>query len=333
MIISMAVPTQPTYKIEISAKTILFTAGFILLLNLIWLMKDLLLSLFIAFIVMSAVKPLVHWLEDRRVPRRAATILLFFLLISSFILVISLILPPLIIETTLLIKHLPRMIASLNPSIQNYINISSFTQYAPNITNQAFTFLRSVFSNVMFVTTTIFFSIYLTVEENAIYQLLSRFLTRGQVESVQQTVVAIEKRLGAWLLGELVLMIVVGVMTYIGLTLIGVNYALPLAIIAGFLEVVPNLGPTLAAVPAFIVAVSQSFFLGASTIALAFIVQQTENNLIVPYVMKKVVGLSPIITLIALIIGGQLFGVLGVLLAIPFTLFVETIFIEILKKS
>ncbi|PIY68675.1 hypothetical protein COY90_04645 [Candidatus Roizmanbacteria bacterium CG_4_10_14_0_8_um_filter_39_9] len=331
MIIHM--PVQPVHKIEISAKTILFTAGLLLILNLVWIMKDLLLSLFIAFIIMSAVKPLVHWLENRRVPRRVATIVLFLLLTCGFVLIFSLILPPLIVETALLIKHLPQMIASLNPSIQNYINISSLTQYAPNITNQAFTFVRSVFSNAMFVTTTIFFSIYFTIEENAIYQLLNRFLTEKQVETVQHAVVAIEKRLGSWLLGELVLMIVVGVMTYIGLALMGVNYALPLALVAGLLEVVPNLGPTLAAAPAFIVAVSQSVFLGVSTIALSFIVQQTENNLIVPYVMKKVVGLNPIITLIAFIMGGQLFGILGVLLAIPFTLFIETIFIEIFKKS
>jgi predicted PurR-regulated permease PerM len=126
-------------------------------------------------------------------------------------------------------------------------------------------------------------------------------------------------------------MFLVGLLTYVGLTLIGVRYALPLSIIAGFLEVVPNIGPIISTVPAFIVGVAQSPFLGFTTIALYFIVQQLENQIIVPLVMSRVIGLNPIVTLISLIIGGQLFGVLGVLLSIPFTLFLETSLIELLK--
>src|SRR4030042_4710135 len=101
-------------------------------------------------------------------------------------------------------------------------------------------------------------------------------------------------------------MLAIWILTFIGLSLIGVRYALPLAIIAGLLEIVPILGPILSAIPAFIVASASSYFLGLATIALYFIVQQIENQIIVPLVMKKAVGLNPIVTLTALIIGGTL---------------------------
>lgn len=123
-------------------------------------------------------------------------------------------------------------------------------------------------------------------------------------------------------------MTIVGVITYIGLTIIGMKYAVALAVLAGLLEVVPNLGPIISTIPAALIGFSISYVLGLSNIALYFIVQQVENNLIVPLVVKKVVGLHPIITLMALMIGGKLAGVLGVLLAVPTTIFVETILIE-----
>jgi len=106
------------------------------------------------------------------------------------------------------------------------------------------------------------------------------------------------------------------------------KYAVALAVLAGLLEVVPNLGPIISTIPAALIGFSISYVLGLSNIALYFIVQQVENNLIVPLVVKKVVGLHPIITLMALMIGGKLAGVLGVLLAVPTTIFVETILIE-----
>ncbi|MEK6952953.1 MAG: AI-2E family transporter, partial [Nanoarchaeota archaeon] len=105
-----------------------------------------------------------------------------------------------------------------------------------------------------------------------------------------------------------------------------------LSLIAGLLEIVPILGPVIATLPAFIIAFSDSAFSGLAVIALFFVIQQAENQIIVPYVMKKAVGLNPIVTLAALIIGGRIGGVLGILLAIPTTLFIESIFVGYIKS-
>jgi len=112
-------------------------------------------------------------------------------------------------------------------------------------------------------------------------------------------------------------MFLVGVFTYIGLLLLGIEFALPLAILAGLLEIVPYVGPILAAVPAAIVGFGISPLMGAATIALAFLIQQLENYFLVPKIMQKSVGVSPLITLLALSIGFRLAGILGVVISVP----------------
>lgn len=320
-----------TYKIEISSKTIIFTILFLLLIKLLWLARDLIFSLLIAFIIMSAVKPLVLYLESKKIPRRFSAAIIFILAAFSLGYLLFWIVPIIVIETTLLFKSLPATIESLNPTLSQYLNLNSFTQYLPNITNQAFNLIKNFFSNAVFLMSTIFFSFYFVIEENFIKTILMRFFGEEKARRVAALFERAEKRMNSWFWGELILMTVVGLLTFIGLSLIGVKYAVPLAIIAGLLEIVPNFGPTISTVPAFIVALGQSYFLGFSTIALYFIVQQLENNLIVPLVMKKAVGLNPIVTLTVLIIGGKIGGVLGVVLAIPTTLFIETILIEVIQ--
>ena len=123
-------------------------------------------------------------------------------------------------------------------------------------------------------------------------------------------------------------MFVVGTMTYIGLNIIGMKYALALAVLAGLLEVIPSLGPIASSIPAILIGLSYSPIMGLYSTILYLIVQQLENNLVVPIVMKKATGLHPIITLIAMVVGGKLAGIMGVLLAVPSTIFIETILIE-----
>ncbi len=320
------------YKIEISARTIVFTVFFLLFLKLIWIARDLVFSLFIAFIIMSAVKPLVDFLERIRIPRPLSTLAIFVLFIFSLIYLFYWFLPPIVLDMSIFFKNLPQIIMRLTPGIFPFFNFSSLTQYLPDATNQFFSLIKNVFSNALFVVSTIFFSFYFVVEENFIKKLLLRFFNEEKAQMVADIFDKVEKRLRAWFWGELILMIVVGGLTFVGLTLIGVRHASFLAIIAGLLELVPNFGPVVSTIPAVLVAASQSYFLGLSTLALYFLVQQLENNLIVPLVMKKAVGLNPIITLIALIIGGKIGGVLGVILAIPITLFLEVILIEIIKN-
>ena len=282
---------------------------------------------------MSAVKPPVAYFEKKGIPRKLTTFLVFVFLFVFFGFLLSWIIPPLSQEVSLFVKYAPLMFRHINSPILSLLNLQSLTQYIPGVTNQALTIIKSIVSNAMFLVSTVFFSFYFTAEKDVVEKIVIRFFNETKTRRVVTLFDRIEKRMSAWLWGELLLMTVIGCMTFVGLNLIGVRYALPLAIIAGLLEVIPNLGPVLSTIPAFFIAITQSYFLGFSTIALYFIVQQLENNLIVPYIMRKAVGINPIVTLIALIVGGRVGGILGILLAIPLTLFFESIVSEVANNN
>lgn len=318
-------------KIEISIRTILIGIGTFFLLKFAWDMKDLLLSLFIAYIVMCTAKQPVDLLTKKGVNRKLAVLLVFTLFFVGIGLVFSSILPPLIIETTLFIKHFPQIVENVRSA--SPINFGSFSifDYIPNVTNKFIGVLGSVFFNASFFVSTIFFSIYLTLDSNLITNALSRLISKEQIEKIIMIENEIEKRLGKWLLGQIFLMTIIGLTTYIVLSLLGVRYALPLGIIAGLLEAIPNIGPTIAAIPAFFVGFSQYPLLGLFTLFASVGIQQLENQIVVPMVMRKMVGLHPILTLIVLIIGGRYAGVVGLLFAIPLTLVIGTIITEVRK--
>lgn len=318
---------QP-HKIEISSKTIIFTVGFILLLGVIWLIKDLIFSLFIAYIIAGALKPGVDFLEKFKLPRTIASFITYLLFIFIIYGVFSLIIPPLLSEMIFLFKNLPSIIKSILPKSNFIINFDFLTQNIPGIANQTLTVIKNVFSNAIFVTSTLFFGFYFLLEKNLERILLSNFFEEIEISKIEFISHRAQKRMSSWFWGEVILMIVVGTMTYIGLTIIGMKYVLALSVLAGLLEVIPSLGPITSSIPAILIGLSYSPIIGLYCTILYLIVQQLENNLIVPVIMKKVTGLHPIITLIAMVIGGKLAGVMGVLLAVPSTMFVETILIE-----
>lgn len=325
--------TKGMQKVEVTHKTIIFTIMFLLVLKFLWIVKDLLFSLFIAFIIMSALRPFVNFLAKKRFPRGLAALLVYVVFLAFFLQILTLAVPPLVVESAHFLRNLPEIVQSVSPNFSLLINLDSLTAYLPDITSKFFSLAKGIFSNAVFTISTLFFAFYFLVEEDIIKKFVGRFFDTDLSRKVINVFEKAEKRMSAWFWGELVLMTIVGLMTFIGLNLIGIRYVLPLAVLAGLLEAVPNLGPVLSAIPAVVVGLSSSYFLGFSTLALYFIVQQLENNLIVPLIMKKAVGLNPIATLMALIVGGKIGGVLGILLAIPLMLFLETILLELTKST
>jgi predicted PurR-regulated permease PerM len=317
-----------TQKIEISSKTILFIIGVILLLGVIWLIKDLIFSLFIAFIIAGALRQPVDYLEKKKISRTIASFIIYFIFIFTIFYLFTLIIPPLASEIVTLFRSLPNIITKISPILSANLNLDFLSNNIPSIANETINLIKSALSNVIFVTSTLFFGFYFLLEKNIAHRLLRIFFDDIELNRITFISERAQRRMSGWFWGEIILMLVIGTMTYIGLTIIGMRYVLALSVLAGLLEVIPNLGPITSAIPIFLIGFSYSPILGFSTIALNFIIQQLENNLIVPLVMKKTVGIHPIITLIALIIGGKIAGIMGVILAIPTTIFLETILIE-----
>lgn len=318
------------HVVAISIRSIALFTLIPLVLFFLWLIRDLIFSLLIGFILMSALRPAVLFLTNYKLPRMASIIIVYLLFVTFFIALISLIVPPIVIETSVLLRSLPAIIEDLSPQLSKYVDLSDLTRFVPNVTNNILGFIGSVFSNTLFIVTTLFFGFYFLVEENLLDKFLRRYIHESTVIRITSILETAEKRMSSWFWGELTLMTVVGLLTFIGLNIIGMKYALPLAVLAGLLEVVPNIGPVISSIPAIILGFSSSGFAGFAAMALYIIVQQLENNLIVPIIMRKAVGINPILTLIALILGGRIGGVLGVLLAIPLLLFIETIVAELM---
>jgi predicted PurR-regulated permease PerM len=143
---------------------------------------------------------------------------------------------------------------------------------------------------------------------------------------VLTTIDHVNSKLGAWFRGQVILSLFIGLMSWIALTILGLPYALPLAFLAGILEVVPTLGPTLSAIPAIVVALTVSPTTAITVVAVYVAIQAFEGHILVPNVMQKSVGLNPVVVILAIMIGTNLMGIAGALLAIPFISFIIVIF-------
>lgn len=316
-------------RFEVSTRTIIYIFLIVAGTWLVFQIRDILLLLFISFIFMSAMRPGVDTLERRKIPRIIAVLMIYVVVIGVLVLFGTLIVPPLVSETVRLANNLPQYLGTMPDYINANVN-SFFAQLAP-ITQNLAKITIGVFSNIVTVFTVLVLNFYFLLEHKQLHQFLDMFVGKETGDNVARVIHKIEDRMGAWVRGELLLMLIIGLMSYLGLTILGVNYALALAILAGLLEVVPFIGPIISAVPAVLVAFTISPGLAVAVIALYFIIQQFENNLIVPSVMQKAVGIPPLASLLALMIGGKLGGTIGIVLAVPLLLVIQSIVYEFLQ--
>ncbi len=320
-----------TSKIEISHRTIIFTVALLIGLWVILQIRDILFLLFISFILMSALRPIVELLARIKIPRIVAILLIYSVIFGLFGFSLAGAIPSLVMQSTKLVQELPIVVSRVLPYWD--IDIRSISQQIAPISENVVKVTVGIFSNVITTLTVLVFTFYFLLERRHIEMFLTSVIGEDAARQTLDVLETIEQRLGAWVRGELFLMFCVGLFSYIGLTILHVDFALPLAIIAGLLEIIPMVGPILSAIPAVLVALASSPFLALSVVALFFIVQQVENNLIVPFVMKKSVGLSPLVTIVSLMIGGKLMGVTGAILAVPVVLVLQAIVGAVLLKK
>jgi predicted PurR-regulated permease PerM len=175
----------------------------------------------------------------------------------------------------------------------------------------------AILTGLAHVVLVVFAGLYLAVDPSLYRRGLVSLLPRKHRATADDALRATGRALRLWLMGQLVAMILVGVLTTLGLWLIGVPSALALGVIAALLEFVPFAGPVLASVPAIALGLSESATTGALVLALYLVIQQVEGNLITPLVHQRAVDLPPALTMFAILAFGVLFGPLGILLATP----------------
>ena len=307
---------QKPIKIDITHRTIIFTVLFILGLMAFKATWGILVAIFISLLIATAVYPLIERLEKLKIPKGVSAFIILLLIFVGLIASFASIIPPMIDQTSSFIRQLPALMEQipgweLDPTI--------FTSQINSLPGNILKVAVDTFSFFIFSTTIFVVSFYIMMERANIDKRLKLFFGENS-QKAKKIYIAIEKKLGHWVRSMIFLMLIIGVQTYIGLTLMGIKYALPLAIIAGLLEIVTSVGPTISAIPAAIVGFATSPLHGFMVIGLYLVVQLLENNIIVPAVMKQTVGLHPLVTIISLLIGFELGGVLLAVLSLPLVL-------------
>ncbi len=321
-------------KVEISHRTIIFTVLFLVLIWFLFQIRSILLELFVALLIMAILNPFVTRLSKYKIPRAISVLLVYLLLFGVIAFTVASIAPPLAEQSTIFASTLPDFMNRLGVStvLSDQIVVQAISQIG-TLPSQLAKVTISVFSNFLSVITILIFALYLLLARDKLEDQLGPFFGEKYKDKVGRTIDSLEYKLGGWVTAQAILMLIVGVATYIGLTLLGIPFALPLAVLAGLLEVVPYVGPILAAVPAVLIGFGLSPIMGFAVIALAFLIQQFENHVFVPKLMQKSIGINPVVTLLALAIGFRLAGIVGILVAIPTVITIEVFTKEFLLKS
>lgn len=317
-------------SIDISQKSILTVLIVGLSVYFFQHLSSVLVGLFIAYIFSVALNPFLSLLERFKIPRPLSS---FFVLISFFTAtatIVTSLVRSLFSQTENFISQLPVLIQKLSPYFERFnidLNLSDITSIPQIYTapGNVVKIAQGTFSGLISFFTLSVISFYLMEDRPNLKKHLDFIFGLKKGSLMYKVMCELELRLGGWVRGEIFLMLIVGGLNYVGFLLIGLPNAIPLAVIAGLLELVPNIGPTIAAVPAAIVGFSISPTHGFLTLGLAILVQQLENNLIVPKVMQRTTNLHPVVTIVSLLAGYQLGGPGLAVLSLPIVLTVEVI--------
>jgi predicted PurR-regulated permease PerM len=310
-------------RIDITPRTMLTFIGILAGIWLLYSIRDILLLLLVSFIFMSALRPFVDVFEKIHVPRPIGIIVVYILVIGIFGISFGTMIPSLVGQVAGLFGKLPNVAERVIPGWQ--FDNKLFTDQIAPISENVVRFTVDMFSNIFSVFSVLVFTFYFLLERQHLKKLLNSTFGEKTSDIISTIIHTIEYKLGQWMRGQFILMLVIGVFTYIGLVWLRVDYALPLAIIAGMLEVVPIIGPVISAIPAVILSLAVSPFFALAVVILYFLIQQLENHIIVPLVMKKSTGLPPLVTLLSIMIGGRFAGLSGAILSVPIVLMLQII--------
>ena len=298
----------------------------------LYYLREVLLILFLALIISSALDAPITYLEKKKIPRIIGTLLIFLSVVGVLAALLYVVVPIALVEFKGLFtgfenSSLSTLRSSLGISKQTIksieANVGGFTDALFSGSASFFSLISGIFGGIIFLISVFILSFYLSVNRDGVEKFLRAVLPLTWEEYVIDVYLRVRRKMGLWLQGQLVLSLAVGATTFIGLLILGVDYSLFLGIMAGILEMVPIVGPVFTGVIAFLVAVSTSWTLGVSVIVLFVIIQQMESHLLVPIVMRKTIGLHPVVVVLSLLAGSQLAGFVGLILAVPSAVIIE----------
>lgn len=330
------------YSLDYSTKVILRVVVILLSLGFLWLIRDIVIVVLLALVLASAMEPMVEYLTKFKIPRFVSVLGAYFIVIAIFGLLITLLSPLVIEQAKVLSQNLPSYAVELQaryPSLTIFFGGTDLVTIAQKLvtsnTGSDMIFGRALglFNGIVALVTVLVISFYLVAADRGMKKFVGDLVPDQYHNVIVRLIEKIQRKMGLWVVGQLILSVFIFLLTYIGLTILGVDYALFLALIAASLEIVPYIGPFVAAIPAIFFAMIQSPPLVIGVIILYIVIQKTEGYILVPKVMEKTVGTSPLVVLLSLLIGFKLAGVLGILLAVPLAGAVTVIIKEFFQEK
>jgi predicted PurR-regulated permease PerM len=335
--------------IQISSGTIIKTLLIALAFVVFYYLRDIVLVVVLAIIIASAVEPGTQWFLRRGVPRILAVLFMYFVAVMILVMTFYFLFLPILNQSATFLSTLPGYLGELqvwnplqnsqflssNSAIQGFSQTFSLSQIVEQINTTVSSFSQGFFSTastafggILSFLLVIVLSFYLSVESDGV----SNFLRIVTPVKNEKYILGLWKRsqhkIGRWMQGQVVLAIIIAMLVFLGLTLLRVDNALLLAVLAGMFEIIPLFGPILASIPAVTLAlVTNGMSSALLVVGLYIIIHQFENQLIYPLVVRKIVGVPPLVSILALIVGFKLAGFVGLLISVP----VATMLMEFLN--
>lgn len=334
------------HPIDISLFSIVKVALVAAVAILLYFVKGIIALVFLAVIIASAVEGWVSFFEKRRIPRIAGVLLAYVAFIGFLLLAMYAIVPPIIEEIRQLVVVIPdyydtvskqifRTTRGISPDYARNTQefLVGFEGKFSGIGSGAFATIADVFGGIIDFGIVIVISFYLAVQKKGVESFL-RLVTPKETESyILDLWRRVDVKLGRWLQGQLLLGCIVGFTVFLGLSIIGVPYAILLGLVAAIFEIVPIVGPLFSALLGISVAALVSPLLAVVTVIFYIILQQIENHVLVPLFMKKIIGLNPVIVIVALLAGAQLGGILGMIIAVPLAAILSELLDDLAKRK
>lgn len=277
----------------------------------------------------------------KRLPRWLAILVVYVAIIGVLVIVAIMVIPPLVTQAEQVWHQLPSILDRVQSYLMEHgilsepITLEQAVQQGPSgrsAVATAATALSFVGQGLFGLITVVILTFYLLVESDALFAGFARLFPRDDRARVVNVSHRVSAKVSAWLIGQLILAGTIGGSSAIALYLIGVPYFYVLALISAVGEMIPVVGPVLSAIPAVAAAFTVSPKVALITAIFFIVQQQTENHLLVPRIMARQVGVSPVIVIVSLLVGGSLLGILGAVLAVPTAATIQVIVGEILEE-
>jgi len=318
--------------VVISVRTIVISLGILLGLYVTYELRAVLSILFVALLLVISLELVIGRLTkviflNKHLSRGMAVFITYTVLVLIVALALTTAIPLIISQSQKLITSFSDFLINFEINGQIIFEDLSILDVLSKFTNDG-DISSVLFGSLSFISsffTVLVLSVYMSLDWENIKSRFLTFFTKKVGKDVNEIIVSIERNIGAWVRGELVLMSSVGGFSFVAFFLAGISYPLALGFLAGMLEIVPQLGPIFTSVIVTIVGFAQSPAKGFLALGISILVQQLENNFLVPRVMGKVSGFRPLVILIALLVGSDFFGIVGAVLAVPVIMILGTL--------